>query len=232
MASLRYYRENFPKIYEGVKRQAPLHHFEFKDPFWVLITTMLSHRTKDAVTDKAGRGLYEKYRDSRNLAIASFDDVVTIIEKVGFRNGKAKRIIQAAGMVENQFSGNVPQTREELMSIPGVGRKTANVVLADGFGIPEIAVDTHVHRIANRLGISSSKEPEDVEDAIKKIVPRDFWLGFNPLLVEFGKIICKPVGPKCEVCSISSYCDYYKKVRETGKTGKLASRKTSGKHKL
>lgn len=226
MSAMKFYRENFNSIYNGVKAQAPLHHFEFSDPFWILITTMLSHRTKDPVTDKAARGLFSKYGNCRLLASASYDDVISMIEKVGFYKAKAKRIIGAARIISERFQGAVPRTREELMQIPGVGRKTANVVLADGFGIPEIAVDTHVHRISNRLGISGSKDPEEVEMALKKIVPVEFWLGFNPMLVEFGKIVCKPIGPRCDSCSISAYCDYFKKSIATKKV-KVAGKGTS-----
>lgn len=229
MSTMKFYRENFDSIYNGVKTQAPLHHFEFSDPFWILITTMLSHRTKDPVTDKAARGLFSKYNDCRSLASASYDDVISIIEKVGFYKAKAKRVIEAARIISERFGGNVPRKREELMEIPGVGRKTANVVLADGFGIPEIAVDTHVHRISNRLGISESKDPEEVEIALKKIVPVEFWLGFNPMLVEFGKVVCKPIGPRCDSCSISTYCDYFRKSSATTKV--KAVRKGAGRRK-
>ncbi len=230
MNSIKSYREDFEKIYEGVKSQAPLHHFEFSDPFWVLITTMLSHRTKDPVTDKAARGLHNRYRDCNGLASADYDEVRSIIEKVGFNQAKAKRIIDAAGIIVEQYGGVVPHTREQLMEIPGVGRKTANVVLADGFGIPDIAVDTHVHRISNRLGISSSKNPEEVEAELKKVVPQEYWLGFNPLLVEFGKTICKPIGPKCEICSISSYCNYFRKSQKE-KTKKRVDNRSKSKRK-
>lgn len=223
MSSSRYYREAFPAIYAGVKGQAPLHHFEFSDPFWVLITTMLSHRTKDAVTDHAARGLFNRYSDCKALAAADYEEVRSIIVKVGFSTAKARRIIDAARIIVERYNGITPRSRDQLMEIPGVGRKTANVVLADGFGIPEIAVDTHVHRISNRLGISESRDPEDVEIALKKIVPVEHWLGFNPLLVEFGKTVCKPVGPRCGICSISAYCDYFKKAKMVTKRKKAAA---------
>lgn len=208
MPGLKYYRENFPQIYEGIMKQAQPHHFEFSDPFWVLITTMLSHRTKDAVTDRASRSLYNRYKDCEGLANAELEDVLGIIDKVGFKNGKSRRVIEAASIICRKHGGKVPTTREELMEIPGVGRKTANVVLADSMGIPAIAVDTHVHRISNRMGFSRSKDPFEVEKALMKIVPEKYWLGFNPALVEFGKTICRPIGPKCGDCNVSRFCYY------------------------
>lgn len=207
--TMKYFREHFNDIYRGISEQVPLHHFEFSDPFWVLITTMLSHRTKDPVTDDAARKLHSEYRDCMGLAEAAYDDVLNIIARVGFRTKKAERIIHAAAIIRDRFNGMVPGNRDVLMEIPGVGRKTANVVLADSMGIPAIAVDTHVHRISNRVGFSASKDPLEVENALMKIVPRDRWVGFNPVLVEFGKTVCRPVGPRCNECSISQFCSYF-----------------------
>lgn len=211
MASRKYFKEHFDEIYRGIRDQAPLHHFEFSDPFWVLITTMLSHRTKDAVTDDAARKLYSEYGDCRGLANAEYEDVLKIIGKVGFRTKKAARIIQAAAIIRDRFKSKVPETREELMEIPGVGRKTANVVMSDSMGIPAIAVDTHVHRISNRIGFCKSSDPLEVENALMRIVPEEQWVGFNPAMVEFGKTICKPIGPRCGDCNVSSFCSYFSK---------------------
>ncbi len=214
-------RETFPEIYERIKVQSPEHHFEFRDPFWVLITTIMSHRTKDEVTDNAARNLHTRYRTSRNLADADYEEVLSLISKVGFSKVKAQRVIDAARIIEEDFSGKVPDTVEELTVIPGVGRKTANVVLADAFRKPAIAVDTHVHRISNRIGWSRTKNPDDTEAALVKIIPEEYWLGFNPMLVEFGKKICKPIGPRCGECSISEFCDFYvAKIKgQSGKKG-------------
>lgn len=208
----KYAREKIREMYELIKEQSPPHHFEFSDPFWVLITTVLSHRTKDPVTDAASRGLYDKYKDSYGLARANYDDVKSIIAKVGFSNVKAQRVIDISNIINEKYGGKVPSSIEELIKLPGIGRKTANVVLADSFGIPALAVDTHVHRISNRIGLTKTKNPYDTEMELKKIVPEDMWLGFNPTLVEFGKTICKPIGPRCDVCKINSFCDYYKNI--------------------
>jgi len=205
---------NIIEIYRRIKEQSPPHHFEFVDPFWVLITTMLSHRTKDEVTDAASRSLYNRYRNSRGLASASYDDVRTLISRVGFSKVKAQRVIDVARIIGDKYGGKVPGDIEKLVELPGVGRKTANVVLADSFGIPAIAVDTHVQRIATRLGVTKSKNPEDTEHVLEKIVPRELWLGFNPTLVEFGKKVCRPIGPRCTICGISEFCDYYVKQKK------------------
>lgn len=222
--NLRAARESFPAIYEGIKSQAPPHHFEFQEPFWVLITTIMSHRTKDEVTDAAARNLHNRYADAKGLSQARYEDVLALISRVGFSTVKAKRVIEAARIIMDDYGGKVPETIEELTVIPGVGRKTANVVLADALGKPAIAVDTHVHRISNRLGWSSAKNPDETEEDLKKIIPQEYWLGFNPMLVEFGKKVCRPVGPKCSECSISAYCEFYIKSQKHPK--KTAKRKT------
>ncbi len=222
-------KANIRTIYSRIREQSPDHHFEFSDPFWVLITTILSHRTKDEVTDAAARGLYNKYRNAEGLATASEEDVLEIIRKVGFSSVKAPRIINAARLILNKFAGNVPANIDDLTSIKGVGRKTANVVLADAFKIPAIAVDTHVLRISNRLGISRSKDPEVVERELTRIVPKDIWLGFNPRLVEFGKKVCRPVGPRCQICNISEFCDYYARTRKKGRSQAMPKCKVKAK---
>ena len=207
-------REDIIKMLNLIQRQSPPHHFEFHDPFWVLITTIMSHRTRDEVTDAAARNLFNKYGDSEHLSKADYQDVLKLIGNVGFMTVKAQRVIDAARIVEEKFGGNVPDSMEDLMTIPGVGRKTASVVLADSFGIPAIAVDTHVHRVSNRIGWANSKNPEDTEEQLKSLIPKEKWVGFNPMMVEFGKKICRPVGPKCNECLINAHCRYYMKIRQ------------------
>ncbi len=200
------------KVIGLIRSQAPPHHFEFSDPFRVLITTMLSHRTKDEVTDYAARELFEKYKTPKDLAYADVKEIEALIRKVGFYTVKAKRIKQVAGIIVNMPGSKVPNTIEELTSLPGVGRKTANVVLADSFGIPAIAVDTHVQRISRRIGWSNSDNPEETESKLRKLIPEELWLGLNPALVEFGKKICRPIGPKCDLCRVNMYCRYYRSL--------------------
>ena len=207
-------KRDFGTVFNLIKEMSPPHHFEFSDPFWVLVTTLLSHRTKDAVTDAAARALYNRYGSAEKLAAASYDDVLAMISRVGFCKVKAGRVIDLAGIIVNKYGGSVPESREELMTIPGVGRKTANVVLSNSMGIPAIAVDTHVQRISKRIGWSKSDDPEKTEEALMKIVPREEWVGFNPVMVEFGKTVCKPIGPRCSQCGINSYCDFFSKNKD------------------
>lgn len=223
--NLKRARETFPEIYERIKSQSPEHHFEFNDPFWVLITTIMSHRTKDEVTDRAARNLHTRYGTADRLSEASYEEVLSLISRVGFSKVKAQRVIDAARIIVEDFSGNVPDTIEELTTIPGVGRKTANVVLADAFRKPAIAVDTHVHRISNRIGWSKTKNPEDTEEVLKKIIPEEYWLGFNPMLVEFGKVICRPIGPRCGECRITEFCEYYGKLQKEESSKKKSANK-------
>ncbi len=202
-------RTNISEVYARIAAQSPPHHFEFSDPFWVLITTILSHRTKDQVTDVASRNLFVAYGDCNGLAEADVSEVKSMISKVGFSSVKAGRVVEAARLVRDRFNGSVPRTLEELTTIPGVGRKTANVVLSDSLGVPAIAVDTHVQRISRRMGFTNSDDPAVTEQRLRRIVPYDLWIGFNPTLVEFGKKICRPVGPKCGDCNVSEFCEYF-----------------------
>ncbi len=213
--------KDFVSIYEKIKKQAPEHHFEFRDPFWVLITTILSQRTKDNVTDAAARALYNKYHDVDGLAAANPNDVKKIIRNVGFSNVKSVRIIEAAKYILKNYNGVVPDNYDDLMKIKGVGTKTANIVLTQSFNKPAIPVDTHVHRIFNRIGFVNTRTPEETEKQLKKIIPENYQIEFNPVFVEFGKSICKPVAPKCDICLIKDCCDYYsKKIMNGSKISK------------
>ncbi len=208
MTSPEFFRKHMGEILANIKSQVPDHHFEFTDPFWVLVAAMLSHRTRDEVTDSAARSLYIRYKKCEELAKASYDEVLMLIHNVGFRSVKARRIIEAARFLSEHHGCKVPPDLDSLIEIAGVGRKTANVVLADAFGIPAIAVDTHVHRISNRIGFSDSGDPAEVEKDLEEIVPRSMWVGFNPALVEFGKHVCLPRKPRCSICSIRRFCNY------------------------
>ncbi len=227
--NIRKARDLFPELYKLIQDQSPPHHFEFSDPFWVLITTIMSHRTKDEVTDPAARKLHDKYHDCSDLASASYDDVYKAISKVGFAKVKAERVINAAKIIRDNFNGKVPENIDDMMTIPGIGRKTANVVLADALNIPAIAVDTHVHRISNRIGWAKTKNPEDTEERLRRIIPVEYWLGFNPTLVEFGKTVCKPIGPKCAECNISKYCEFFISGRGKSKASSARKSVTKGK---
>ena len=208
--------KDFENIYMKIREVSPEHHFEFTDsPFWILITTILSQRTKDAVTDEAARKLYNRYHDSYGLEDANPSDLKAIIKYVGFSNVKSERIIETARIINHDYGGKVPDTHDELVKLPGTGSKTANIVLTQGFNIPAIAVDTHVFRVSNRIGLVHTKNPDETEEALKAIVPVKYQIEFNPVLVEFGKNICKPVSPRCSICPISGCCDYY--IQKTSK---------------
>ena len=177
-----------------------------RSPYHVLVATVLSHRTKDEVTHVASRRLFAAYPTPDDLAKAKPTEVAQVIRPVGFYNQKAKAIIALAKELNERFGGKVPRDLESMVTLPSVGRKTANVVLVNGFGDPAVAVDTHVHRISNRLGWVKTKTPEQTEAALRELAPRDTWLQINDALVNHGRITCKPIGPRCSACLVSAKC--------------------------
>jgi endonuclease-3 len=189
---------------------AELKRVEGEDPFKILIGTILSHRTRDENTTKAVESLFRKYKNVKALAGADGEEVKQLIRSVGFYNVKSRNIIRVSKQIVQRFNCIVPDKMEELLTLHSVGRKTANCVLVYGFNRPAIPVDTHVHRISNRLNLVSTKKPEETEDGLVKKIPRRYWLELNDLFVRFGQTICKPIGPKCEVCSLTGICKYYK----------------------
>jgi endonuclease-3 len=179
-------------------------------PLSILIGTILSARTRDESTSAVVRELFSKYKTANSLGKAKLSDVEKIIKRTGFYHVKAKRIIQVASIINAKYSGQVPKTMEELLSLPGVGRKTANCVLVYAFDKPAIPVDTHVHRISNRLGLVKTKIPEETEVELMKKIPREYWIMINDTFVMYGQNICKPISPMCTVCQIKKECKYYK----------------------
>ncbi len=179
-------------------------------PLSILIGTILSARTRDESTAAVVKMLFSKYKTANALAKAKLADVEKIIKRTGFYHVKAKRIIEVASIIDSRYSGKVPKTMEELLSLPGVGRKTANCVLVYAFDEPAIPVDTHVHRISNRLGLVQTKIPEETEIELMKKIPREYWLRINDTFVMYGQNICKPISPMCSVCQIKKDCNYYK----------------------
>ncbi len=195
-------------IIDRLKKRYPPAEFNSKDPFRVLIATVLSQRTRDEVTDRASEKLFAKYGTSRALARADVRDIEELIREVGFYRIKAPRVKEIARIVSNDLKGKVPDNMDSLLLLPGVGRKTANCVLVYGFGKDAIAVDTHVHRISNRLGFVSTKTPEETEIKLCETLPKEHWRHINELLVRFGQELCRPVGPKCSVCPLNDLCYY------------------------
>ena len=186
-----------------------LHDVEKGDPFAILIGTILSARTKDENTTKVVKKLFSAYKTSKELAAARTRDVEKIIRSIGFYHVKAKRIIEVARIIQSQHGGKVPDDLDELVKMPGVGRKTANCVLVYAFEKPAIPVDVHVHRISNRLGLVETKNPEETEFALIEKIPKRYWLEINDTFVMYGQNICKPVSPMCNVCKIKKLCKYY-----------------------
>ena len=179
---------------------------ENASPYMVLISTMISLRTKDDVTEAASRRLFKKADTPKKMIELSPKDIEKLIYPAGFYRNKAKAIINTSQILIDNYRGHVPDNIEQLLELPGVGRKTANLVLALSFKIPAICVDTHVHRISNRLDIVKTKNPFETEFALMQILPKKWWLIYNDMLVTWGQHICRPINPMCSSCAIEEYC--------------------------
>ena len=182
---------------------------EDNDPFKILIGTILSARSRDENTSKIVRKLFQKYKNARELANADLNDIKSIIHSIGFYNTKAERIKQVSRIIVEKFHGIVPNEVEDLLELPGVGRKTANCVLVYAFNKPAIPVDIHVHRISNRIGIVKTQNPKKTEEELIKIIDRKYWLILNNTFVRYGQNVCLPLRPKCETCTLKDVCNYY-----------------------
>lgn len=192
------------------KHRAPIVEFiaaQTNDPFRVLVTTILSARTKDETTTTVTYRLFEKVTNIDDLRRIPEKQLAKLIFPVGFFRQKAKHLKKLPAVLEKEFNGEIPRTIDELCRLPGVGRKTANLVLAVAFEIPAVCVDVHVHRICNRLGFIKTATPYDSEMALREILPRRYWISWNALLVSFGQTICRPQNPHCNTCPINKYCD-------------------------
>ena len=183
--------------------------FEEQTPYEVLVRTILSQRTRDENTDKATESLFSVYSTMEEVADASVEDIAELVRQAGFYNVKAGRIKEVSNILLEEYGGEVPDTVEELVKLPGVGRKTANCVLVFGFQKDAIPVDVHVHRISNRLGLVHTNEPEETEEVLREIVPQEYWLPINDLMVQFGQNICKPINPQHMECPFSDFCLEY-----------------------
>jgi endonuclease-3 len=211
-------RESFKEIVEVLKRRYGGHafpmHVSDRDAFKVLVGAVLSHRTRDEKTDEAYHNLFTHFKNPRDLASADVRTIARLIKPVGFYRQKAKRIKQLAQIVYGRLGGRVPDSREELLKLPGVGPKSADIVLSVVFGRPEIAVDTHVETVSKRLGIVDEKAGyEEVKKALTTLTTASDILLINHLFVRFGREICRRPRPRCSVCPITIYCRYYREVR-------------------
>jgi endonuclease-3 len=177
-----------------------------KDPFLILVSCLLSLRTKDRTTIEASNRLFKVADNPKDMVKLSAAQLSRLIYPVGFYRNKARVVLGVSRRILDDFSGRVPDELEKLLSLKGVGRKTANLVLGLGFNIPAICVDTHVHRIANRLGWVRTKTPQETEEALMKVFPRNRWIGLNSALVAFGQNLCLPVSPLCSKCPVFKLC--------------------------
>ena len=184
---------------------------EWENPFQLLIAVILSAQTTDKAVNKITPNLWKQYPEIADLANANLADVEDCLRTIGLYKNKAKNIVKTARAILQDFDGEVPKTHKELESLPGVGRKTANVVLAEVYGIPSIAVDTHVSRIAKRLNISApDADVAEIEQDLMKKIPKKDWILTHHRLIFFGRYHCLAKKPKCDICPVQSYCKYYK----------------------
>lgn len=179
---------------------------DHRDPFQLVIAVALSAQTTDVSVNKATPALFAKYPTPEALAAADQDDVMEIIHTIGLYRNKSRNIIRLAQMLVSDHNGTVPCDFDSLVKLPGVGRKTANVVLAEGFGVPRIAVDTHVFRVANRIGLTDEKNVEATEDELMRRLPEEMWIRAHHLLIFHGRKCCHARKPECEVCGLKEVC--------------------------
>lgn len=177
-----------------------------KDPYQVLISCLLSLRTKDKTTIEAASRLFKVADDPKSMVKLTPLRIQKLIYPVGFYRNKSQVILEASKRILKEFGGDVPDNLEDLLKLKGVGRKTANLVLGLGYKVPAICVDTHVHRISNRLGWVRTKTPEQTEYDLGKIIPKKSWIDLNTALVTFGQNICLPISPWCSRCFVRSFC--------------------------
>lgn len=178
-----------------------------RGPFEVLMSTVLSLRTKDEVTREASLRLFDKARSPSEILTLSEAEIEKLIYPVGFYKTKARNLKKICSRLVDEYGGEVPDDLDELLKLPGVGRKTANLVITLGYGKLGVCVDTHVHRISNRLGFVETKTPEQTEMVLRRKLPKEYWIEYNDLLVTWGQNICKPISPWCSKCRIRPYCN-------------------------
>lgn len=181
------------------------------DPYKILIGTILSARTRDETTTQVIKMLFSEFKNPDELSRADLKDIKKLIQKIGFYNVKATRIKEVSKILVEKYNSKVPSNLEDLLTFPGVGRKTANCVLVYGFRKPAIPVDIHVHRVSNRIGIVNTKKPEETEIDLQKSIDRRYWTGVNETFVTFGQNICLPIKPRCNICHLTKICKYYRK---------------------
>lgn len=181
----------------------------FRSDFQLLVATILSAQSTDDQVNKITAPLFADYPDAAALAALSVEELEEKIKRVGLFRNKARNISAAARMVLEEFGGKVPRNREELMKLPGVGRKTANVVMSVAFGIPAIAVDTHVFRVANRLGLAQARNERETEEQLMSRIPQEKWSQAHHWLIWHGRQLCRAQSPRCTECPLSGHCAFF-----------------------
>ena len=189
----------------------PRPELDFSNPYETLVATILSAQCTDKRVNQVTPAVFRDFPDPAAMAAASVEDLFPMVKSCGFRS-KAGNIIAACRKIREEFGGEVPRTLEELTSLPGVGRKTANVVLSNAFGIPAFAVDTHVFRVSNRLGLCKADTVEETERQMTKLIPRENWGRAHHWLIWHGRRVCKAQRPLCGECGLREVCDYAKKT--------------------
>jgi len=180
------------------------------DPFKVLVSTILSQRTKDEHTTKAAEQLFSVFSTPQEIIEGNINKIQELIKPAGFYKVKSNALKKVSKIIQEKYFGKVPKKLDDLLQLPYVGQKTANCVRVYAFNIPAIPVDTHVHRISNRLRLVKTKTPNETEKELVKIISVKYWLSINDLFVRFGQTICKPIKPKCSICNLKNMCFYYK----------------------
>ena len=210
MSGKRYFRELVGILERECAGKEPvitkLSKNKVREPFLVLVGTLLSLRTKDELTEKIMKQLVLFIKTPNDLIDIPIEDLEKLIYPVGFYRTKARVLKNVARTIIDKYHGTIPSDIDELLTIKGIGRKTANLVVTEGFGKPGICVDTHVHRISNRLGIVTTTNPHETEFRLREILPPQYWIVFNSLLVTFGKNTCTPVSPQCTICAVFHLC--------------------------
>lgn len=228
--------EELERLYPNVEPQLFFH-----NPYEALVATMLSAQCTDKQVNKVTPELFRQYPTVEALAGASVADVFPLVKSCGFKS-KATNIVEASRQMMVRFEGKVPRTMDELKSLPGVGQKTANVVLANAFGVPTIAVDTHVFRVSNRLGLADAKNVEVTEKQLEKAIPKEKWIAAHHWLIYHGRQVCHARGPQCDICTLRPLCKYANstpaEIKEAGagkaktvQAGKDTAKKVAAKPK-
>lgn len=214
--------DQIQEVLSGLERMHPeaACALEHRDRFQLLVAVMLSAQTTDVSVNKVTPALFDKYPDAASMAEADPLEIQEMIRTIGLYKNKAKNAVAMAKMLRDEYGGQVPGDFAKLVKLPGVGRKTANVVLAEGFGVARIAVDTHVFRVSNRIGLTDGKDPGEVEEGLMERLPEDSWIRAHHLLIFHGRKVCHARKPDCEACGIRDICLY---CTEGSKNGPAAA---------